>query len=272
MGTAQPRGETVSDCHVEYGADTTYGASAPCDTTPSGTDPVAVKTAVTGLSPATTYHFHVVMTTPLGTVDGGDLSFTTAAVPVDNGGGTGTGTGTGTGGNQTPDGSGTPSGPGDPSTPTTPSGPSGPSAPTGPSGPTDPNPPADTPLTSSMLTTAAKLSGTKTVAADGSVPLGTVTCPSVCGDVTITVTGPAGAARVAAAAKARKPPVYGTGKATVKQGKKVTLTFKLNAAGKKALKKNPKLKVSVTVVVKQSSGKPVTVTKALVLKPAKRKK
>jgi hypothetical protein len=255
-GTAEPSGESVSDCHFEYGTDASYGTSAPCDSSPSGSDPVAVAAALTGLSPATTYHYRVVMTTALGTVHGDDASFTTASPPPSN--------------PDTPSGPSTPSTPDTPSTPSTPDTPSGPSTPGTPSGPVDPTPPADPPLTAAQFAALLKLPGTETVPAAGTVTLGTVTCPKVCGDVTITAFGPAGASRVAAA-KTKKPPVYGTGKATVKKGKKVTLSFKLNAAGKKALKKSKKLKLSVTVAVKPVGVSPVTVTKSIVLKPAKRK-
>ncbi|MCW2994622.1 MAG: hypothetical protein JWQ18_2117, partial [Conexibacter sp.] len=66
--------------HLEYGATTAYG-SATSDTALAGapgTVPIGVN--LTGLSPATTYHARLVVTSDGGTGYGPDVSFTTAAL------------------------------------------------------------------------------------------------------------------------------------------------------------------------------------------------
>jgi hypothetical protein len=76
--TVNPNGQTVSDCHFEYGTTTAYGSSAPCSPSPgSGTSPVAVSASVSGLAANTTYHFRISATNPRGTSTGGDEAFKT---------------------------------------------------------------------------------------------------------------------------------------------------------------------------------------------------
>ena len=76
--TVNPDGQTVSDCHFEYGASTQYGSSAHCRTLPgSGTQPVAVSATATGLAAKATYHFRIVASNSAGRSEGPDLAFTT---------------------------------------------------------------------------------------------------------------------------------------------------------------------------------------------------
>ena len=76
--TVNPEGATVSDCKFEYGTTETYGSTASCASLPgSGTSPVAVSAAVTGLTPNTTYHFRISATNPSGTSKGSDLTLKT---------------------------------------------------------------------------------------------------------------------------------------------------------------------------------------------------
>jgi hypothetical protein len=78
--TVNPEGSEVSACSFEYGTSVSYGASAPCSPSPgSGTSPVAVSAAVSGLKASTAYHFRIVATNAGGTVTGADRSFTTAS-------------------------------------------------------------------------------------------------------------------------------------------------------------------------------------------------
>ncbi len=93
-GRVNPKGGAVSDCHFEYGTTTAYGKSGLCTTTvgPVMTE-VAQKRSIKDLSPATTYHFRLVVTTNAGTVNGDDAEFTTLSVappppPPPSGGGT----------------------------------------------------------------------------------------------------------------------------------------------------------------------------------------
>jgi len=77
--TVNPEDETVSDCHFEYW--TTEEASAtsvPCASLPgSGTSPVPVSAALTGLASETTYHFRISATNPAGPSKGSDEEFKT---------------------------------------------------------------------------------------------------------------------------------------------------------------------------------------------------
>lgn len=68
--------------HFEYGA--ADCSTSACTSVPvpdaalgSGTEPVAVARHIQGLQPATVYHYRVLALTPLGTVPGPDLTFTT---------------------------------------------------------------------------------------------------------------------------------------------------------------------------------------------------
>ena len=80
--TVNPEGETVSDCHFEYGTSLSYGSSVPCASPPgSGESPVAVSVPVGSLSESTTYHFRIVATNPTGTSYGADETFTTRPDP-----------------------------------------------------------------------------------------------------------------------------------------------------------------------------------------------
>jgi NHL repeat len=77
-GTVNPHGGTVSDCHFEYGVNLSYGKSVPCPTEVGPvTSDVTQGLKVTALSPITTYHYRLVVTTNAGLVDGNDGEFTT---------------------------------------------------------------------------------------------------------------------------------------------------------------------------------------------------
>jgi uncharacterized repeat protein (TIGR01451 family) len=74
--TVNPNGKPVSECKFEYGTTLSYGASVPCSKLPgSGTEPVEVSTALTGLAANTEYHFRISATNPGGTSKGSDLTF-----------------------------------------------------------------------------------------------------------------------------------------------------------------------------------------------------
>jgi phosphodiesterase/alkaline phosphatase D-like protein len=83
-GKVNPRGETVTDCHFEYGPDGSYGSSKPCSSTPSGLDQVDVSAQLSGLPSTTGYHYRLVVKTsgaPATALDGGDRQFTTTTPP-----------------------------------------------------------------------------------------------------------------------------------------------------------------------------------------------
>jgi hypothetical protein len=82
-GTVNPKGTTVSNCEVKYGTTSSYGSHALCATGPgSGSSPVAVSAAATGLAPNTTYHYRLFATNSGGTTEGEDKTFTTAPEPA----------------------------------------------------------------------------------------------------------------------------------------------------------------------------------------------
>ena len=68
---------------VDYGLTTAYGTNVVGTPTPvTGSSATAVSTAITGLTPGTTYHFRVNGTSSQGTAHGSDLTFTTAFTPT----------------------------------------------------------------------------------------------------------------------------------------------------------------------------------------------
>ena len=98
---------TPTTYRFDYGTTAAYGSSTPTLPAPSGvatTFPVSA--TVTGLSPATTYHYRlVVMDSAFGESSSGDQTFTTAAAPGPGpGGGAGPGPGPGGGGPTLPTG------------------------------------------------------------------------------------------------------------------------------------------------------------------------
>jgi hypothetical protein len=78
-GTVDPNG-AAANVFFEYGPTTAYGSATPVQAAGSGTAAVSVQAVLTGLSPATTYHWRLVATsTSFGRVVGADGTFTTAA-------------------------------------------------------------------------------------------------------------------------------------------------------------------------------------------------
>ena len=82
--TVNPNGTAVTKCTFEYGTETSYGKTAPCATLPgSGSTPVAVTAAISGLSAGTTYHFRIVAENAATTTkgEGADETFKTSSAP-----------------------------------------------------------------------------------------------------------------------------------------------------------------------------------------------
>ncbi len=80
-GTVNPGGETTS-WYVEYGTSTSYGSKTPTESLSAGTANVAVSTAITGLTPGTTYHYRLVAENQDGTARGSDGVFQTTSAPA----------------------------------------------------------------------------------------------------------------------------------------------------------------------------------------------
>jgi len=77
-GKVNPHGGTVSNCHFEYGEGLTYSKSVPCTTTVGAvTTDVSQSVKAIGLSPNTSYHFRLSVTTNAGTVVGNGEEVTT---------------------------------------------------------------------------------------------------------------------------------------------------------------------------------------------------
>jgi hypothetical protein len=82
-GTVDPEGQPVSECVVEYGTSTSYGADAPCEQSlGEGTTWHLASATVTGLAKGTLYHYRLVATGGGGTGYGADASFQTPEQPV----------------------------------------------------------------------------------------------------------------------------------------------------------------------------------------------
>jgi hypothetical protein len=87
-GSVAPNRNSVSTCVFQYGTSTSYGSEVPCAQTVVGTgsSPTTVTAELTGLSPATTYHYRVIATNSDGTSYGLDETFTTATTTSGGGG------------------------------------------------------------------------------------------------------------------------------------------------------------------------------------------
>ena len=80
-GTVNPNGQATT-WYVEYGTSTSYGTRTANVNAGSGTTNTSVFANLTGLTPATTYHYRVVASNGSGTARGADGIFTTSAAPV----------------------------------------------------------------------------------------------------------------------------------------------------------------------------------------------
>lgn len=84
QATVNAQGHAVLDCDFEYVDDAEFlaegfanPATTPCSKNPDGTSNVAVSATLSGLPPATEYHFRAVATSNAGTTTGNTQTFTT---------------------------------------------------------------------------------------------------------------------------------------------------------------------------------------------------
>ena len=80
-GTVNPSG-AATDWWFEYGTSAAYGSKTATTAAGSGSANVSVSKALSGLAPATTYHYRLVAKNASGTVNGADGLFQTAAPPA----------------------------------------------------------------------------------------------------------------------------------------------------------------------------------------------
>jgi hypothetical protein len=82
-GTVNAEG-TATTWYFQYGlaTDAAYGSQTATVSAGSSTGNVEVSRSLTGLTPATSYHFRIVATSSVGTTYGADVSFNTSAAPV----------------------------------------------------------------------------------------------------------------------------------------------------------------------------------------------
>jgi hypothetical protein len=83
LGTANPDGFPVSDCHFQSGTTLNYEATARC--TPhvgGGTSAVSVSSTLNGLSPATIYRYRLVPTDAGNTITTADQTVATGCMNV----------------------------------------------------------------------------------------------------------------------------------------------------------------------------------------------
>ncbi len=79
-GSVDPNSQPTT-WYVEYGPSTAYGSQTPAKDAGFGAGPVSVSTGLAGLTPGTTYHYHVVAVNASGTSRGTDAVFTTTVPP-----------------------------------------------------------------------------------------------------------------------------------------------------------------------------------------------
>lgn len=79
-GTVNANGASTT-VTIQYGLDTFYGTTVPADQSPvTGSTGTAVSSAISGLTPLTTYHYRVVAVNSEGTTYGADNTFTTVSI------------------------------------------------------------------------------------------------------------------------------------------------------------------------------------------------
>ncbi len=78
-GHVNPQG-CATNYEFQYGTSTAYGHVTPLQSAGSGTAAIPVATAIAGLTPDTTYHFRIVVSSGAGASAGADLTFRTTCV------------------------------------------------------------------------------------------------------------------------------------------------------------------------------------------------
>ena len=79
-GTVTPRSQATT-YSFDWGLTAAYGSSTATDSAGSGASAQSVTAVISGLAPATTYHFRLVASNAAGTAQGADRTFVTSAAP-----------------------------------------------------------------------------------------------------------------------------------------------------------------------------------------------
>jgi plastocyanin len=79
-GSVNPSGQSTT-YHFDYGATGSYGQETPEEAAGEGTTAASKSAVVSGLTPATTYHFRIVAKSAAGTTLGADRTFSTTGPP-----------------------------------------------------------------------------------------------------------------------------------------------------------------------------------------------
>jgi hypothetical protein len=80
-GYVNPHG-LATNYAFQYGTTSGYGGQTPLAAAGNGTITIKVSLPVTGLAPATLYHYRIIALSPAGLSLGGDRTFTTARIPL----------------------------------------------------------------------------------------------------------------------------------------------------------------------------------------------
>ena len=79
VAEVNPENEQATECRFEYGKTSSYGQSGVCEQSEIEGGPQTVSLTASGLEPATTYHYRVVVVNATGEAQGADGQFTTQA-------------------------------------------------------------------------------------------------------------------------------------------------------------------------------------------------
>jgi hypothetical protein len=80
-GSVDARGQDTNYA-FQYGPTRSYGSQTPLSPAGNGTITIRVSQSVSGLQPLRTYHYRIVASSPAGTTNGKDRTFTTSKIPL----------------------------------------------------------------------------------------------------------------------------------------------------------------------------------------------
>jgi hypothetical protein len=228
------QGNAASACTFEYGPTEAYGTSVACSSTPGAVkEEVSVSAQISGLSPASKYHFRIALTIGGSTTYfGSDVAFETASEHVET----------------------TPT----ETTPTTTK--------------TEPPPPPPPPTYAKAKVTVLSASTVSSSGAF-TIKLSCGAGAGVCSGTITLKTAKAVIARLGHEAKAKASILaLASGSFTITAGQTKTITLHLSSKAKALLAKSHSIAAKATTVARNSAGASTTQAFGFTLKPAKKKK